>query len=71
MNEKFSKYIIIGAGLSGLTSAYQLEKARESYFIILESRDRVGGRILTNDGIDLGAAWFQTYHQNVLTLLDE
>jgi len=71
MKESFSKYIIVGAGLSGLTTAYQLEKAGETDFVILESRDRVGGRIHTNDGIDLGATWFQTHHQNVLRLLDE
>lgn len=71
MEENFSKYIIIGAGLSGLTSAYQFEKAGETDFVILESRDRVGGRILTNEGIDLGATWFQTHHQNVLNLLEE
>ena len=71
MNENFSKYIIIGAGLSGLTSAYQLQKMGETDFVILESRNRVGGRILTNNGIDLGATWFQTPHQNVLNLLEE
>ncbi|MFK7811340.1 MAG: flavin monoamine oxidase family protein [Maribacter sp.] len=71
MSENFSKFIIVGAGLSGLTTAYQLEKAGETDFVILESRDRVGGRIHTNDGIDLGATWFQTHHQNVLGLLDE
>ena len=71
MSENFSKYIIVGAGLSGLTSAYQLEKAGETDFVILESRDRVGGRIMTNDGIDLGATWFQTHHKNVLNLLNE
>jgi len=71
MKESFSKYIIVGAGLSGLTSAYQLEKAGETDFVLLESRNRVGGRIHTNDNIDLGATWFQTHHQNVLNLLDE
>lgn len=71
MKESTSKYIIVGAGLSGLTSAYQLEKTGETDFVILDSRDRVGGRIMTNDGIDLGATWFQTHHHNVLNLLEE
>lgn len=71
MKEHFSKYIIVGAGLSGLTSAYQLKKTGETDFVILESRERIGGRILTNEGVDLGATWFQTHHQNVLRLLDE
>jgi len=38
--------------------------------LVLESRDRIGGRILTNNGIDLGATWFQTHHQRVLELLE-
>jgi monoamine oxidase len=71
MNEIFSKYIIIGAGLSGLTSAFQLYKRGETDFTILESRDRVGGRICTHDGIDLGATWFQNHHEEVSSLLDE
>jgi len=71
MKNNSAKYIIIGAGLSGLTSAYQLQKAGETDFLVLESRDRIGGRILTNEGIDLGATWFQTHHQKVLELLDE
>lgn len=71
MNENFSKYIIVGAGLSGLTTANKLVKAGETDFVLLESRDRVGGRILTNDGIDLGATWFQTHHHHVLDVLEE
>lgn len=70
MDNNSAKYIIIGAGLSGLTSAYQLQKAGETDFLVLESRDRIGGRILTNDGVDLGATWFQTHHQKVLELLE-
>lgn len=69
MKETFSKHIIIGAGLSGLTAAYQLYKAGETDVVILESRERIGGRICTNNGIDLGATWFQTHHHEVLTLV--
>ncbi len=65
------KYIIIGAGLSGLTTAYMLQKSGESDFMILESRDRTGGRIFTDNGIDFGATWFHNHHQNVNALLDE
>lgn len=64
-----SKYIIIGAGLSGLTIAYYLLKNGESDFIILEGRDRVGGRINTKNGIDLGATWFQNHHFNLNELV--
>ena len=65
-----SKYIIVGAGLSGLTSAYRLHQAGETDFIVLESRDRIGGRIFTQDRIDFGAVWFQTHHQQVIRLLE-
>lgn len=71
MTEQTAKYIIIGAGLSGLTSAYQLNKRGETDLIILESRDRIGGRILTQDGIDFGATWFQNHHKHVIDLLDD
>ncbi|MBU2975414.1 flavin monoamine oxidase family protein [Zobellia sp. B3R18] len=71
MKENFSKYIIIGAGLSGLTSAYKLFGKGVSGFRVLESRDRIGGRILTQNGIDFGATWFQTHHEAVIELLNE
>lgn len=66
-----AKYIIVGAGLSGLTCAYQLQKSGETDFIILESRDRTGGRILTKDGVDFGATWFQEHHHYMHQLCDE
>ena len=53
MKEITTKYIIVGAGLSGLTSAYMLHKLGETDFIVLESRDRIGGRIHTQHGICL------------------
>lgn len=71
MEQKSAKYIIVGAGLSGLTAAYQLLKAGEKDFLVLESRDRIGGRILTNNKIDFGATWFQEHHNNVSALLKE
>src|SRR6187431_2322769 len=38
--------VIIGAGISGLTLAYELEKAKKPY-ILLESSSRTGGYIHT------------------------
>ena len=69
MNKTDYKYIIIGAGVSGLTTAYQLLQNGETEFIILESRDRIGGRVLTKNNIDFGPAWFQPNHSNLLQLL--
>ncbi|WP_282856252.1 FAD-dependent oxidoreductase [Pseudoclavibacter helvolus] len=37
------RIIVIGAGLAGLTSAWELRKLGHSV-IVLEARDRVGGR---------------------------
>jgi monoamine oxidase len=70
MTSKKATYIIIGAGLSGLTTAYALHKKGKTNVLILEARDRIGGRIFTKDGIDFGATWFQNYHENVAALID-
>jgi monoamine oxidase len=66
-----SKYIIIGAGLSGLTTAYFLKKQGITDVRILEGRSQIGGRILTHHNIDFGATWFQQPHQYVNSLLTE
>ncbi|WNM25453.1 flavin monoamine oxidase family protein [Demequina capsici] len=52
--------VVVGAGVAGLTAA-RLLAAQGSRVVVLEARDRVGGRILTDrsDGhaTDLGASW--------------
>jgi len=40
---------IIGAGLAGLTAARDLRRAGCESFVVLEARDRVGGRTLNHD----------------------
>jgi monoamine oxidase len=40
---------IIGAGLAGLTAARDLKRAGCESFIVIEARDRVGGRTLNHD----------------------
>ena len=67
--------IIIGAGLSGLTTAYNLKKKNVS-FKILEAQNRLGGRIETIQGVintpmDLGATWFNDNHVSLMTLINE
>jgi len=66
--------IIIGAGLSGLYTAWNL---RKKYNVtLLEARTRIGGRILSphigkaeNSNIDLGPAWCWPQLQPRLTTL--
>jgi len=67
--------IIIGAGLSGLLTAYRL-KQKGIPFKILEARTRVGGRINTvygtdNTPVEMGATWFGNQHKYLIALLKE
>jgi hypothetical protein len=56
--------IIIGAGVSGLTIANGIN---DNPFLILEGRDRIGGRVFTNDkNMDMGAAWIHGSENNPL-----
>ncbi len=69
--------IIIGAGLSGLYTAWKLQQ-KNIDFILLESRHRTGGRILTAEyntsRFDLGPAWlwpdFQPRLQQLISYLN-
>jgi len=61
--------IIIGAGLSGLYAASLLQTRFN--VIVLEARDRLGGRILTQEGHDLGPSWIWPHQKNILSLIDE
>ena len=53
--------VIIGGGLSGIYAACLLSQGNES-FVVLEARDRIGGRILSpeHQGFfsDLGPSWY-------------
>jgi hypothetical protein len=59
-----SPVIIIGAGVSGLTIA---SKMVDNPLLILEARNRIGGRVFTSDtNIDMGAAWLHGSIDNPL-----
>lgn len=67
--------VIIGAGLSGLLTAFRLKKDGIP-FKILEARNRIGGRVNTVFGtgetlVEMGATWLQNHHQNLIALLNE
>lgn len=74
----FSNYdydiIIIGGGISGLFLTYKLSDTNLK-IILIESSDRLGGRINTINKNDLsfegGAARFHTSHTKLITLIDE
>ena len=79
-----ARIAIIGAGLSGLYATYLLEKQGIDY-VLLEARDRIGGRIhsvaadgqsvmdikATSDCFDLGPSWFWPGYQPQLGQLVE
>lgn len=72
--EKFD-VIIIGAGLAGLSLAYQL-RHWDKKILIVEARDRLGGRIQTlrkpdKAPLELGATWLGKKHDALLQLLTE
>jgi monoamine oxidase len=67
--------LIIGAGLTGLLLAYRFKKLGISV-IILEARDRIGGRIYTHlseqeTPIEMGATWLGQQHTALIQLLQE
>ncbi|WP_084361369.1 flavin monoamine oxidase family protein [Herbiconiux solani] len=66
--------VVIGAGATGLTAATKLAQAGLSV-IVLEARDRVGGRLWTDliDGqmFELGGQWVSPDQTALLETLDE
>src|ERR1700712_1630454 len=66
--------VVVGAGLAGLRAA-QLLQAAAKRVLVLEARERVGGRTLTlpfagGRSIDLGAQWIGPQQKRMLALAD-
>ncbi|GAA5025687.1 flavin monoamine oxidase family protein [Microbacterium fluvii] len=74
MNEKNCDVVIVGAGAAGLTAASQLKKAGLSV-LVLEARDRVGGRLWTDeiDGamLEIGGQWVSPDQEALLETIEE
>ncbi|MGI0089654.1 MAG: flavin monoamine oxidase family protein [Nitrosopumilaceae archaeon] len=73
--EKVYDVIVIGAGISGLAAADYLDDSGYDV-VVLEARDRIGGRLFTdrswNDiALDIEASWIHGIDKNPITHLAE
>src|SRR2546425_455003 len=66
--------VIIGAGVAGLTAARELTGAG-ARVLVLEARDRLGGRVLTHHAaegpVELGAEFVHGAFPEILTVVEE
>src|SRR5258708_38826534 len=67
---------VIGAGAAGIAAGRRLADAGGVSFLVLEARERAGGRAWTADGedgfpMDLGCEWLHSADRNVLLPLAE
>lgn len=70
-----AKVIVLGAGFAGLAAALKL-KSKNTDFTVLESTNRVGGRVFSHQmpngqTIELGAEWVGNSHTSVIALCEQ
>ena len=69
-NNKSSKVIVVGGGISGITAAHYLKKQHVEV-LVLEAQEKLGGRLRTDrsDGVvfDEGASWIHGPDNNPIT----
>jgi monoamine oxidase len=75
MQRREADVAVVGAGLAGLVAARELTAAGREV-VVLEARDRVGGRVLNEaigDGkvVELGGQWVGPTQDRVLALIEE
>ena len=75
MSEEIFDVVIIGGGLSGLAAGNYFFDHQQKNFLILEARDRVGGRTCTIDykehAVDVGGAYVGPFQNRILRLARE
>lgn len=66
--------VVVGAGLAGLSAARTVERSGRSV-VVLEARDRVGGRteggVLAGHPVELGGTWLGEGHTEMYRLVAE
>lgn len=73
-NTNTADVIIIGAGVAGLSAGQELRGRGVERVLILEARDRIGGRIWSQESdigtvVDLGASWIHGVRGNPISRL--
>src|SRR5689334_25265233 len=66
--------VIVGAGFAGLKAAHDLVSQGHSV-VVLEGRDRVGGRVFTGEvagvKVDLGGTWVSHRHTAIREVAEQ